>query len=230
MEGILLVNKPEGWTSFDVVNYVRKIVATYEGKKPRSVKVGHTGTLDPAATGLLVLCIGKKYTKRVPTLIKHDKTYEAEITLGSHSSTGDKDGEITKEINPLVPTMDAVHSALASFVGPQKQIPPQYSAVKVDGKRAYDLARKGEEVTLQPRDIFVHDMYLQEYAWPVIRVTCHVGSGTYIRVLAEDLAKCLGTVGYLSALRRTVVDTWSVDKALQIDSLTPERIRDNLLE
>ncbi len=230
MEGILLVDKPEGWTSFDVVNYVRKIVANYEGKKPRSVKVGHTGTLDPAATGLLVLCIGKNYTKRVPTLIKHDKTYEAEITLGSHSTTGDKDGEITKKDNQIIPEIDTVNTALMNFTGTQKQTPPAFSAIKVNGKRAYDLARKGETVELQQRDITVHDLQLLSYDWPLLKLSCDVSSGTYIRVLAEDIAKTLGTVGYLSALRRTVVDTWSVEQALQIDSLTPQLIRDNLLE
>lgn len=230
MEGLLLVDKPEGWTSFDVVNYVRKVVANYENKKPRSIKVGHTGTLDPAASGLLVLCIGKNYTKRVPSLIRHDKTYQAEITLGAKSSTGDRDGELTHETTARKPSIEEVRSALACFIGEQKQTPPQFSAVKIQGKRAYDLARKGERAELQPRDIVIHDVYLQEYTWPIITVTCHVGSGTYIRVLAEDIAHQLGTSGYLSRLRRTAVDSWSVDDALQIDSLSAASIRDNLLE
>ena len=231
MECMLLIDKPQGWTSFDVVNYVRKIVATSIGKKPRSIKVGHTGTLDPAASGLLVLCVGKTYTKRVPMLIKHDKTYEAEITLGQSSSTGDRDGDITIDEEPHhKPVKDEVTRVLASFVGQQKQTPPQYSAVKVNGKRAYALARAGKEAAIKPRDIVVHDIYLHTYEWPKITLTCHVGSGTYIRVLAEDIARELGTTGYLSALRRTVVDAWTIDQALEIDSLTPETIRNNLIK
>lgn len=230
MKGLLLIDKPKGWTSFDVVNYVRKIVATAEGKKPRSIKVGHTGTLDPMATGLLVLCVGKEYTKKVPILIKHDKTYVSEVTFGAKSTTGDAEGDIVLDESPVVRDKSNLNAVIPSFMGVIKQTPPAYSAVKVDGKRAYELAREGKEVVISEREVIVHDIYVQSFDWPKVTLVCHVGSGTYIRVLAEDIGKALGTNGYLSALRRTVVDTWSVDQALTIEELSAESIRDNLLE
>ena len=229
LEGLLLVDKPEGWTSFDVVNYVRKIVAKSEGKKPRNIKVGHTGTLDPAATGLLVLCVGREYTKKVPTLIKHDKTYQAEITFGASSTTGDKEGSILHSSVSQVRSKEDLDRILPQFIGQVQQTPPSYSAVKVNGKRAYDLARKGETPDIKPRTITIHDIYTSGFKWPVVDITCHVGSGTYIRVLAEDIGKALGTDAYLSGLRRTVVDTWTIEQALQVDSLNEDVIKENLL-
>jgi len=229
LQGSLLVDKPEGWTSFDVVNHVRKIVAKAEGKKPRNIKVGHTGTLDPAATGLLVLCVGREYTKKVPLLIKHDKTYQAEITFGASSTTGDKEGDIVQSSSGQVRSKQDLDRVLPQFIGQVKQTPPAYSAVKVNGKRAYDLARKGETPDIKPRTINIHDIYVNEFKWPVVDVTCHVGSGTYIRVLAEDIGKALGTEAYLSGLRRTVVDTWTIEQAVQVDSLNEEVIKENLL-
>lgn len=229
MEGILLVDKPQGWTSFDVVNYVRRIVAGLEGKKPRNVKVGHTGTLDPSATGLLVVCIGK-YTKKVPELIRHDKTYEAELTFGVTSSTGDREGELKKwEAEIDEPSPEAVEKALMQFVGQIEQTPPAYSALKVNGKRAYELARAGKEVKLQPRTITIHSIELLGYEWPVAKIRCSVGSGTYIRVLAEDIGEALRVGAYLSGLRRVQVDKWSVHDAVDPQSLTAETILDRLL-
>jgi tRNA pseudouridine55 synthase len=229
MQGLLLVDKPKGWTSFDVVNYVRKIVARAEDKKPRNVKVGHTGTLDPAATGLLVLCVGREYTKKVPSLIKHDKSYVAEITFGASSTTGDVEGVIEQDSHMPVCTKTDMDNVLPNFIGTIQQTPPSYSAVKVNGKRAYELAREGKTPDIQPREITIHDIYTQSFNWPTATITCHVGSGTYIRVLAEDIGKALGTTAYLSGLRRTVVDTWSVDQAVQVDDLSEEVIRENLL-
>lgn len=224
-----MVDKPKGWTSFDVVNYVRKIVAVSQGKKPRNVKVGHTGTLDPMATGLLVLVIGRSYTKKVPELIKHNKTYEAEITFGFSSSTGDADGEITELENAKKIAKPDVEEALVRFEGEQLQTPPNYSAVKVNGKRAYQLARAGKEVDIKPRSIVVHELKLSDYSWPKVKLLAKVGSGTYIRTLAEDIAASMDSAAYLSALRRTEVDRWSIGQAQKVDSLTVESIRDNLL-
>lgn len=229
MEGILLVDKPQGWTSFDVVNYVRKIVANIEGKKPRNVKVGHTGTLDPMATGLLVLCVGRQYTKRMPILMKHDKTYEAAITFGASSDTGDAEGVITKDKNAREITMDDVLRSIPSFIGEIEQTPPQYSAVKVDGKRAYELARQGKHAEIKSRKIRVHDIYIESFVWPILMLRCHVGSGTYVRVLAEDIAAAVGQRAYLSGLRRTVVDTWTIDTAVEVETLDENVLRDNLL-
>jgi tRNA pseudouridine55 synthase len=133
MQGILLVDKPKTWTSFDVVNYVRRIVANHEGKKPKNTKVGHTGTLDPLATGLLVLLVGKEYTRRAPELTKLDKTYEVVMRLGQTSSTGDEEGEKTA-VSDTVPTSEAVLGALESLQGHIMQVPPAFSAMKINGR------------------------------------------------------------------------------------------------
>jgi len=228
IEGLLLVDKPKGWTSFDVVNYVRRIVATVEGKKPRNVKVGHTGTLDPAATGLLVLCIGK-YTKKVPELIRHDKTYAAEITFGATSTTGDGEGAINPYAGAKKQSRAEVEAVLENFIGEIEQMPPAYSALKVDGKRAYELARAGKEVKLQPRKIVIHSIELLEYDWPVATIRCSVSSGTNIRVLAEDIGRDIDVGAYLSGLRRTRVDKWRVEDACNPKELASENIVDKLL-
>src|SRR5687768_10044785 len=136
MQGILLVDKPGGWTSFDVVNYMRKIVAQADGKKPKNVKVGHTGTLDPFATGLLIILIGKDYTKRAAEFSKQAKTYEITMELGKTSSTGDPEGEINT-VSDTAPTLKQLQQAVAGFRGQIEQVPPAYSAIKVNGQRAY---------------------------------------------------------------------------------------------
>lgn len=229
MEGILLVDKPKGWTSFDVVNYVRGMVARELGKKPKQVKVGHTGTLDPAATGLLILCIGKKYTSKVPELIRHNKTYLATIKFGASSTTGDEEGVITKDAEPKKIDMATVEETLKKFVGIIDQTPPNYSAIKVDGKRAYELARAGKKVVLKSRKISVHSIKLAEFNWPEIKITCNVGSGTYIRVLAEDIGKEMAVGAYLSDLRRTEVDNWKVVNAVNLKMVDIDTIQEKLL-
>lgn len=228
MEGLLLVDKPKGWTSFDVVNYVRRIVAQIEGKKPRNVKVGHTGTLDPAATGLLVLCVGK-YTKKVPTLIRHDKTYIADIKFGFTSSTGDSEGNIEQRAESKEQGREAVEGVLQQFVGEITQIPPAFSALKVNGKRAYELAREGKEVKLKPRSAIIHSIDLLQFDWPNVQIRCCVGSGTYIRTLAEDIGERLGVGAYLTDLRRTEVDIWNVGDAIEPKMISFENLSDRLL-
>jgi len=229
MDGLLLIDKPKGWTSFDAVNYVRSVAAKVVGKKPRNVKVGHIGTLDPAATGLLVLCVGK-YTKKVPDLIRHDKTYEAEITFGYTSNTGDAEGELVAYGAPGdTPEESAVIATLAKFVGDIEQVPPAFSALKIGGKRAYELARAGKEVKLEPRKIHIYSIDLVSYEWPVLKVTCKVGSGTYIRTLAEDIGSELGVGAYLSGLRRTEIDKWCVDDAVDPKSISIDNITGKLL-
>jgi tRNA pseudouridine55 synthase len=222
MEGIILVDKSEGWTSFDVCNYVRRIVATIEGKKPRNVKVGHTGTLDPAASGLLMLCVGNA-TKRVPELIKQDKTYKVELTLGKNSSTGDKEGEIT-QVSKKVPTKEDVERALSSFVGEIEQIPPIYSAIKVNGKRAYDLARSGKNVVLKPRKVTIYYIENIVYEYPKIFFNTRVGSGTYIRSLATDTGEKLKVGAYMSNLRRTSIGDSTIDESYKISDITADLI------
>ncbi|MEO8105413.1 MAG: tRNA pseudouridine(55) synthase TruB [Candidatus Saccharibacteria bacterium] len=228
MQGILLVDKPAGWTSFDVVNYVRRIVATAEGKKPKNCKVGHTGTLDPFATGLLVLLIGKEYTRQAQSLSKADKTYEVIMQLGTTSTTGDPEGELSI-VSGVVPTKAALQEVLEQFRGQITQIPPIYSAIKVNGQRAYALARAGQAVAMVPRPATIHRLEVSDYTYPLIAYSADVGSGTYLRTLSEDIATALGSCAYTIALRRTRVGRFTVADACQVDGLNPEKILERLL-
>jgi tRNA pseudouridine55 synthase len=228
MQGALLVDKPAGWTSFDVVNYVRRIVAGVEGKKPKHVKVGHTGTLDPAATGLLVLLIGKDYTRRAQELTKLDKTYQVTMKLGETSTTADSEGIITA-VSDTIPPLEAVLEALQRFTGQIEQVPPIYSAVKVDGQRAYKLAREGKEVILAARLVQIYNSDLTSYEYPLVKFRASVSSGTYIRSLVEDVGKELGTGAYMSDLRRTTVGDFKLENAIDIDAINRGEITANLL-
>ncbi|HSH56204.1 MAG TPA: tRNA pseudouridine(55) synthase TruB [Candidatus Limnocylindrales bacterium] len=213
MQGLLLIDKPKGWTSFDVVNYVRRIVASVEGKKPKNCKVGHIGTLDPLATGLLVLLVGKEYTRRATELSKLDKTYDVVMKLGETSTTADAEGELTF-VSDRKPDQAEVAEALQRFVGDIMQTPPIYSAMKVNGVRAYKLARAGEVVALEARPARINSIEMTEYAYPFVRFTADVGSGTYIRSLVEDVGRELATGAYMSDLKRTRIGTFSLSDAL----------------
>jgi tRNA pseudouridine55 synthase len=223
MQGLLLVDKPKTWTSFDVVNYVRKMVAEVEGKKPKNCKVGHTGTLDPLATGLLVLVVGKEYTRRAGEFSKLDKTYEVTMKLGETSTTADDEGEKTA-VSDTVPTEKAVLEALQQLQGPIMQVPPQFSAMKINGQRAYKLARKGEIVELEARPVTIYSNELTGYEYPYVKFTSRVSSGTYIRSLVEDLGKLLETGAYMSDLRRTSVGAYSLEAAVVVSGLTVDDI------
>jgi tRNA pseudouridine55 synthase len=228
MQGILLVDKPKDWTSFDVVNYVRRIVATAEDKKPKNCKVGHTGTLDPQATGLLVLLVGKEYTRKATSLSKVDKTYEVTMKLGETSTTGDEEGEKIA-VHHTAPYEKAVLEALESLQGPIMQVPPKYSAMKINGVRAYKLAREGKEVALEARPVTVYSNELTSYEYPFVKFTSQVSSGTYIRTLVEDLGRLLKTGAYMSDLRRTKVGSFKLDSALQVKTITADIIQAALL-
>lgn len=223
MQGLLLVDKPATWTSFDVVNYVRRIVATHEGKKPKNCKVGHTGTLDPLATGLLVLLVGKEYTRKATELTKLDKTYEVTMKLGETSSTGDEEGTKTA-VSDTVPAEQAVREALDAFQGRLMQVPPAFSAMKINGQRAYKLARDGKEVELEARPVTIYKNEFVSYEYPFVKFVSSVGSGTYIRSLVEDLGKNLGTGAYMSDLRRTRVGKFSIVEATAVETLNGETL------
>lgn len=227
MQGLLLVDKPKTWTSFDVVNYVRKMVAAHEGKKPKNCKVGHTGTLDPLATGLLVLLVGKEYTRRAGELTKLDKTYEVTMKLGATSTTGDEEGEKTA-VSDIIPTLKAVQEALEAFRGDIMQVPPAFSAMKIDGKRAYDLARQGKEVKLEARPVTIYSIELTNYDYPFVYFTADVSSGTYVRSLVEDVGNLLTTGAYMSDLRRTRIGNFYLDDAVEVDTLTRESLQGDL--
>jgi tRNA pseudouridine55 synthase len=220
MQGLLLVDKPSGWTSFDVVNFVRKQVAAHEGKKPKNTKVGHTGTLDPLATGLLVLLVGKEYTRKATELTKLDKTYEVTMKLGFTSTTGDEEGEKIA-VADTIPTQEAVLEALDAFQGHIMQVPPAFSAMKINGQRAYHLARAGQEVVLEARPVTIYKNTLTSYEYPYVTFTSEVGSGTYIRSLVEDLGKTLKTGAYMSDLRRTRVGQFDISRAIDVQKDNP---------
>ena len=213
-DGILLVDKPKGWSSFDVVAKVRSVLKKETGKK---IKVGHTGTLDPEATGLLIIVVGS-YCKRASEFSKLDKTYEVTMKLGETSSTGDSEGVITTVSNRN-PTIDELETACKTFVGEIMQTPPVYSAIKINGQRAYKLARKGQKVEIEPRKITIYSLEMTDYSYPFVKFTTKVSSGTYIRSLVEDIGKKLGTGAYMSDLRRTYVGNFSIDQATAIEDI-----------
>ncbi len=232
---ILLVDKPAGMSSFGVVARVRRELSEQAGmvevrgkdgvvrQKRKKVKVGHTGTLDPFATGLLILLIGKG-TKRANEFLKLDKEYVATIRLGMVSSTGDVEGIITnysgdlrRQDSVIIPSKARVEEAVAGFVGEIEQTVPAYSAVKINGQRAYKLAREGKQVEMPTRKVKVYEIEILKYEWPELTIRCKVSSGTYIRALGEDIGKALGVGGYLTALRRTQVGGYRVEDARKIE-------------
>ena len=213
MEEIILIDKPEGISSFGVVARVRRVLRDREGKK---VKVGHTGTLDPFATGLLILLAGKA-TKRSNEFLKKDKEYEATVLLGKTSTTGDPEGEISKG-SDKVPTREEIEKVLKSLTGEIMQKVPVFSAVKINGERAYKLARKGEKVETPTRKVTIYEIKILDYTYPELKIRSKVSSGTYIRTLGEDIGEKLGTGAYLTALRRTKIDDYSVENAESLET------------
>lgn len=225
MDGLLLVDKPKGWTSFDVVAKVRGTLKKSGVNKP---KVGHTGTLDPLATGLLVLTLGT-YCKRAGEFSKLDKTYEVTMRLGETSTTDDGEGDVTK-VSDAKPTEDELKSAINSFVGEISQVPPAFSAIKVNGKRAYKLAREGKEVVIEPRTVTVHGITNINYTYPDVTFIASVSSGTYIRSLTRDIGEKLGTGAYMSDLRRTNIGKFKLENAIQIADLSEDILQNVVTE
>jgi len=211
--GMVLVDKPAGITSFGVVARVRRRLSEQLGKK---AKVGHTGTLDPFATGLMLIVTGKE-CRNAMQYSKLDKEYEAVIRLGQTSTTGDPEGELTN-VSDHIPTQEAIEAALGRFRGEITQRPPMFSAIKINGRRAYDLARKGEVVEIPERQVTIYALELLDYTYPDVRIRTHVSSGTYIRSLAEDIGKVLETGAYCAELRRTKVGEWNVVDATPIQA------------
>lgn len=242
-DGYLLVDKPAGISSFGVVARVRRMLTEEfqkreEGKRaagaadllraPRDeekpsavphkrmrVKVGHTGTLDPFATGLMILVVGKE-CKNAGSYSKLDKVYEASIFLGATSSTGDPEGDMTV-VSDRQPTREEVDSVCRQFVGEITQTPPIFSAIKINGQRAYKLARAGEEVEIPSRQVAIHSLEIISYEYPCLKIRTHVSSGTYIRSLAADIGQALGVGAYVSELRRTKIADYDVTDAEKIE-------------
>ena len=220
MNGLLVIDKPGGMTSRDVVNRVQRWF-------PKGWKVGHTGTLDPLATGVLVVCVGA--ATRLADLVQGmGKSYQSRFRLGARSDTDDADGTVTPVSVVTPPTAERVRAALESFVGHIEQVPPVYSALKLGGKRAHELARRGKEVSLAPRMVRVDAVRLLGYDWPFVDVEIDCGKGTYIRSIARDLGERLGCGGLVETLRRTRVGSFTTEQGIGID-VTPEQGRAKLL-
>jgi tRNA pseudouridine55 synthase len=217
--GFLLINKPADWTSHDVIAHLRKVT----GIKT----IGHAGTLDPFATGLLIVGVGREATKQLGILIKHDKVYEATFILGATSDTGDLTGKIIRSVgangsSPKLPTEKEIREILKLFIGEQLQIPPMFSAKKFGGKKLYELARQGQTVERQPSQITIFSIELLDYNWPELKIKIHCSSGTYIRVLAQDIGEKLGVGSYVSELKRTAIDRYLLTEAIDLNDLTKD--------
>lgn len=211
---IVVVDKPLGWTSFAVVNRFRYLLKERLGIK--RIKVGHAGTLDPLATGVVVLCTGR-FTKRIEEFQSLPKRYVATIQLGATTPSYDLESEIDAHYPTEHITPAEVESALGRFVGEIPQVPPVFSAIKVDGKRSYKMARRGEEVELQARPVMIYDIKLLRCELPEIEIEVLCGKGTYIRALARDIGAALGSGGHLTALRRTEVGDFKADEAIKVE-------------
>lgn len=223
MDGIILINKKKGCTSHDVVNKVKRIF---------NEKVGHTGTLDPNATGLIPILIGKG-TKLSYYLINHDKEYEVMLKLGERTDTADSEGKVieTQDVNAEMLSEEIISKTLNSFIGKQEQIPPMYSAIKVNGKKLYEYARKNIEVDLKPRKIEIYDIELNKIdkSEQQICFIVHCSKGTYIRSLCEDIAKRLGTIGYMKELNRAKVGIFDIKDSISIEELEDNKSNETYL-
>ncbi len=214
MNGFLVIDKPGGMTSRAVVNRVQLWF-------PRRTKIGHTGTLDPLATGVLVLCIGTatKLADRVQAMAKQ---YETRVRFGATSNTDDADGVVVESPAAPIPTREAIEQLLPQFVGLIEQLPPQFSALKVQGQRAYELARRGTEVALQPRPVRVDSIQLVNYEWPWLDLIIDCGKGTYVRSIARDMGERLQVGGIVQSLRRTRVGPFLAEQGVTVHSNASE--------
>jgi tRNA pseudouridine55 synthase len=213
MPKFILIDKPAGITSHDVVGRLRRIT----GER----RIGHAGTLDPFATGLLILGIGREATRELDKFLKLDKEYVAALRLDAVSDTADRTGKITELPKKEVSETD-IKKILKKFTGEMEQIPPMFSAKKINGKKMYELARKGIEVKRQPVKINIYDLEFLEYSYPILKIRVRSSSGTYIRTLAEDIGRALGSGAYLEELRRTKIGPYDIKDAHRLEKLAPD--------
>ncbi len=207
---ILLLKKPYGWTSFDLVRKVRNLLSRQLGVK--KLKVGHAGTLDPLATGLMLLCTGKA-TKMIEELQDGEKDYRAVLQLGATTPSFDLETQINQNFPTDHITFEMVEATIGGFVGETEQVPPLFSAIKIEGKRAYEHARKGEHRELKPRTVVIRNIDIAEFSQTQLKLTITCGKGTYIRSLARDIGISLGSGAYLAALERTRIGPYHLDNA-----------------
>jgi len=218
--GILILDKPVGPSSMAAISVVRRRASRSAGRK---IKTGHAGTLDPLASGVLVLALGRA-TKSLDRFMQTDKRYRTTIDLSAFTTTDDREGERSEVDVAQPPTAERIDAVLPQFIGDIEQVPPAFSAIKVDGKRAYKTARKGGEVTLAPRTVRIYDIKLLSYDWPMLEIDLHCEKGVYVRSLARDIGRALGTGGHCAALRRTAVGPFDESIAIALDDV-PDPLR-----
>jgi tRNA pseudouridine55 synthase len=206
--GFLLINKPSGPTSHDIINKLRAIT----GIK----KIGHAGTLDPFASGLLICAVGREATREIDKFVKLDKEYIATLHLGAVTDTYDRTGKVVKEYPSEIINEAIIEKTVAEFIGGQLQTPPMFSAKKIQGKKMYELARQGKTVERQPCAINIMALQILSYDWPALKLKINCSSGTYIRTLAFDLGERLGSGAYLEELERTKIGEYSVEDAIRL--------------
>ncbi len=230
LSGLLVIDKPVGCSSMDVVRRVRRAAAggiAVRGRRPR-VKVGHAGTLDPLACGVVICCLGAA-TRAVPSLMDLPKTYVAQVDLSAFTATDDREAPLEPVDVPRPPDRAVIENMLPRFVGLIAQRPPAFSAVHVRGRRAYHLARQGQTVEIGPRTVRIDALELLDYAWPIATLRIDCGKGTYIRSLARDLGAAMGTGGHLASLCRMAVGPYRVQKAMSLDDLPAVLTAEDLL-
>lgn len=222
--GVIAVDKPKGRTSTDIVNRLKQILRRESGQK---IRVGHAGTLDPLATGVLLVCCGLA-TRIVPWLHEHSKSYLAGFTLGGTSDTDDCEGNVTpaRFVGPVEEA--AARIAIEKFRGEISQVPPRFSAVHVGGKRAYKLARRGEHIELAPRIVTIHEIGLVDFSWPTLHINIVCSSGTYVRSIARDLGEALGCGGYMHSLVRTAIGPFLLESCAKVEQLEAGEIQSHI--
>ena len=220
--GFILINKPSGITSHDVVDELRKIT--------KIKKIGHAGTLDPFATGLLILGIGREFTKKLSIFQKKDKEYVATLRLGAESDTFDRDGKIVEKPVEKIPEREEIEKVLKNFLGEIEQIPPAFSAKKVKGRKLYELARKGIKVEPKPQKVKIYEISILEYKFPYLKIKVECSSGTYIRSLANDIGKKLGCGAYVEELTRTKIGEFSIKNAVELSKLDCQNWKNFLIK
>ncbi len=212
--GFILLDKPSGPTSHGMVSFLRRLT----GIK----RIGHAGTLDPFASGLLIMGVGRQATKLLDRFLKQDKEYEALLLLGKTTDTFDREGKVTSEYSGSEISGSVVEKIVKGFIGKQEQVPPMFSAKKVGGKKLYELARAGKTIERKPANVEIHKISVLDYSWPYLKIIVKCSSGTYIRSLADDIGRSLECGAYLEELRRTAIGEYRVEKAVRPEELNPD--------
>jgi len=221
MDGFLYIDKPAGITSHDVIDRLRRLTGVQ--------RIGHAGTLDPFATGLLIVGVGREATKKLGEFLGRDKSYEAVMVLGGRSDTQDATGQITPDTDAPMPDKAVLAETMAKFVGEISQLPPMYSAKKIKGRKLYELAREGKEIAREPVTVTIHKLELLSYEPPRASFRVRCSSGTYVRTLAHDIGDVLETGAYLESLRRTAIGSIKVSEAAKLEELTPDNWQTRLV-